>query len=126
MLIKRGVVILAAAGSKSGKGSRKAQTGFTSATAVPECVVRQVADFFSVLGDPTRVKIILCIASGETSVGDIAEAVGASDSAVSHQLRVLRNMRVVDYRKVGRMTLYSLRDEHIREILGQSIDHAAE
>lgn len=81
---------------------------------------------FGVLSDPTRVKTILAIADNEMCVGDIADVVGVSDSAVSHQLRILRNMRIVEYRREGRMAFYSLRDEHIKKILEQSLDHASE
>jgi DNA-binding transcriptional ArsR family regulator len=59
-------------------------------------------------------------------VGDLAYIVGASDSAVSHQLRILRNLGLVDHRKEGKLALYSLSDEHLERILEQSLDHVSE
>lgn len=91
-----------------------------------EDLIRRTSDLFGVLSDPTRVRIIISISREELCVGDIAREVGVSDSAVSHQLRVLRNMRIVEYRKEGRLTFYSLADEHIKNILEQSLRHASE
>ncbi|MFH1149305.1 MAG: metalloregulator ArsR/SmtB family transcription factor [Actinomycetota bacterium] len=93
---------------------------------IPESVIKRTASLFRVLGDPTRVKIITALCGEDLCVGDIAELVGVSDSAVSHQLRVLRNMGIVEYSKEGKNVIYSLRDEHIRRILEQSLDHATE
>ncbi len=92
----------------------------------PDKYIRQTADLFRVLSDPTRVKIIYVLSRAELCVGDLAEVVGVSDSAVSHQLRILRNMGLAEYRKEGKMTFYSLHDEHIKRILQQSIDHVRE
>ncbi len=92
----------------------------------PEGIIRKTAELFGVLSDPTRVKIILALSEAELCVGDLAYIVGASDSAVSHQLRTLRNMGLVDHRKEGKLTLYSLSDEHLKTILEQSLAHVSE
>lgn len=89
-------------------------------------VIRQTSDLFGVLSDPTRVKIIYLLSREELCVGDIAGLVGVSESAVSHQLRVLRNLGIVNYRREGKMSFYALRDEHIEKILEQSMDHVKE
>jgi DNA-binding transcriptional ArsR family regulator len=91
-----------------------------------EDTIRKTSELFGVLSDPTRVKIILALSKAELCVGDLAYIVGASDSAVSHQLRTLRNMGLVDHRKKGKLTLYSLSDEHLKAILEQSLAHVSE
>ena len=89
-------------------------------------IIRRTAELFGVLSDPTRVKIFLALSQAELCVGDLARLVGVSDSAVSHQLRILRNMGLVDYRREGKLAFYSLSDEHLERILEQSIDHVSE
>lgn len=113
----------------AGRGSRNADKGKASSIAgalEPEDVIQRTAELFGVLSDPTRLKIINALSRAELCVGDIAKTVGASDSAVSHQLRVLRNMKVVDHRREGKMALYSLRDKHIKRILEQGVGHVQE
>jgi ArsR family transcriptional regulator len=89
-------------------------------------IIRKTSELFGVLSDPTRVKIIIALSKAELCVGDLAFIVGASDSAVSHQLRILRNMGLVDHRKEGKLAFYSLSDEHLETILEQSLDHVSE
>ncbi len=84
---------------------------------------KQLADVFKVLGDRTRVRIIHALSTCELCVCDIAEAVEMSQSAVSHQLRLLRSMRLVKYRKEGKSVLYSLDDEHILQLFSQGMEH---
>jgi ArsR family transcriptional regulator len=91
-----------------------------------EGVIHRTAGLFRVLSDPTRVKIVYALSRAELCVGDIASIVGVSDSAVSHQLRVLRNMGLVEYHKEGKLAFYSLNDDHIKQILEQSLDHVSE
>lgn len=91
-----------------------------------EDVIHRTAELFGVLSDPTRVKIFLALSKVELCVGDLARIVGVSDSAASHQLRILRNMGLVDYRKEGKLAFYSLSDEHLKRILKQSLDHVSE
>ncbi len=84
---------------------------------------QQVAEIFKLLGDPTRVKILQALTKRELCVCDIAVIVEMGQSAVSHQLRLLRNARLVRYRREGKMAWYSLDDEHVRSLLSQGIDH---
>ena len=85
-----------------------------------------LSETFSVLADPTRIKIIHALSSEELCVCDIAGVVGMSVSAVSHQLRVLRNMRLVKYRKEAKMVYYSLDDEHIQTLFNEGLKHVRE
>jgi len=89
-------------------------------------VVQALADLFSILGDPTRVRIVDALAEGELCVCDIAEHVGLSESAVSHQLRLMRSMRVVRGRREGRCVYYTLDDQHILSLFQQGLRHVSE
>ena len=91
----------------------------------PETVEAQ-AETFRVLGDPTRVRILDALAGGELCVCDIASLVGISESAVSHQLRLLRGMRLVRPRRAGRLVYYTVDDQHIIELLRQALTHVEE
>jgi ArsR family transcriptional regulator, lead/cadmium/zinc/bismuth-responsive transcriptional repressor len=88
--------------------------------------VHAVADTFRVLGDPTRVRMLDALSSGELCVCDIASLVGISESAVSHQLRLLRSMRLVRTRRAGRLVYYAIDDQHILELLKQASTHVEE
>jgi ArsR family transcriptional regulator, lead/cadmium/zinc/bismuth-responsive transcriptional repressor len=88
--------------------------------------VQALADTFRVLGDPSRVRILDALSGGELCVCDIAEIAGISESAVSHQLRLLRGMRLVRPRRAGRLVYYSLDDQHIIELLRQAASHVEE
>ena len=88
--------------------------------------VEAIAETFSVLGDPTRVRILDALAAGELCVCDIAAAAGISESAVSHQLRLLRGMRLVRPRRVGRQVFYTVDDQHIVELLRLAVTHVQE
>ena len=78
------------------------------------------------LGDPTRVKILDTLGAGELCVNDLAAKVGISESAVSHQLRLLRTMRLVRVRREGRLAYYAVDDDHILELLNQARTHVQE
>src|ERR687889_127338 len=80
---------------------------------LPERTVGEIAETFRVLGDPTRVRILDALAKGELCVCDIATLVSISESAVSHQLRLLRGMRLVRPRRAGRQAYYSFDDQQI-------------
>ena len=82
-----------------------------------------VADLFKALSDPTRVRIISLLAHTELCVGDLCLVLGMSQPAVSHQLRVLRNLRIVKARKEGRHVFYTLSDEHIHDLFDQGLAH---
>jgi ArsR family transcriptional regulator len=88
--------------------------------------VQALADTFRVLGDPTRVRILDVLSAGELCVCDIASLVGISESAVSHQLRLLRGMRLVRPRRNGRLVFYAVDDQHIIELLRQALTHVEE
>jgi ArsR family transcriptional regulator, lead/cadmium/zinc/bismuth-responsive transcriptional repressor len=92
----------------------------------PGGTIGRLAATFKALGDPTRVKIISALLLDELCVCDIASLIGLSQSAISHQLRVLRNMNLVKYRKDGRIAYYSLDDDHISAILTAGLKHAEE
>jgi DNA-binding transcriptional ArsR family regulator len=88
--------------------------------------VEALAETFRVLGDPTRVRILDALSAGELCVCDIASLAGISESAVSHQLRLLRGMRLVRPRRSGRLVFYALDDHHIIELLKQALTHVEE
>lgn len=88
--------------------------------------VEAIAETFRVLGDPTRVRILDVLATGELCVCDIAALVGMSESAVSHQLRLLRGMRLVRPRRAGRHVYYALDDHHIVDLLRLAVTHVQE
>lgn len=85
-----------------------------------------LAEMFKVLGDVTRVRILDAIAPGERSVGDLAQLLGLSESAVSHQLRLLRNMRLVRARRSAQMVFYALDDHHVVRLFAQGLEHVQE
>ena len=86
----------------------------------------ELAEFFRVFGDSTRIKILYALSRAEMCVCDIAELLGVSQSAVSHQLQILRSSRLVKYRREGKTVFYSLNDEHIFSIIGQGLEHIKE
>jgi len=88
-----------------------------------EEVFYDLADFFKVFGDSSRVKILFALEVGEMCVGDIAACLGMTQSAVSHQLRVLRQNDLVKFRKDGKITYYSLDDNHVLTVLQQGYSH---
>ncbi len=93
---------------------------------LPERTVAALSDTFRVLGDPTRVRILDALSAGELCVCDIAELAGISESAVSHQLRLLRGMRLVRPRRSGRLVYYALDDHHIIDLLRLASNHVEE
>ena len=96
------------------------------AALMPARTVGALADTFRVLGDPTRVRILDALSTGELCVCDIATLVELSESAVSHQLRLLRGMRLVRSRRAGRLVFYALDDQHIIELFQQALTHVEE
>lgn len=85
-----------------------------------------LAELFKVFGDSTRVKILYALFESELCVCDIAQLLGLTQSAVSHQLRVLKASRLVKPRRDGKTVFYSLADEHVRKIIAQGMDHILE
>lgn len=88
--------------------------------------VVDLAEFFKVFGDPTRLKILFVLQEGETDVTSLCEEVGLQQSTVSQQLKLLRARRLVKWRKEGRNVLYRLNDEHILRILALGCEHYEE
>lgn len=88
---------------------------------IPEEKSQQTAELFKVLGDNTRVKILYYLLQAELCVCDLTVLVGSSQSAVSHQLRVLRNLRIVQGRKDGKQVFYSICSEHVRQLLLEAL-----
>jgi ArsR family transcriptional regulator len=86
-------------------------------------VIKKLAETFKALGDPTRTKILYALAQDELCVCDIAALLGKTQSAISHQLRVLRNLNLVKYRKDGKIAYYSLNDAHIRNLFAEGLKH---
>jgi DNA-binding transcriptional ArsR family regulator len=89
-------------------------------------VVLELAETFRVLGDPTRLKICLFLSQAELCVCDLSVMLNVSKSAVSHQLRLLRSLRLVRYRRAGKMAFYTLDDEHVAALIAQALDHTKE
>ncbi len=85
--------------------------------------IMDLADFFKVLGDSTRMKIISVLFENELCVCDIAYVLNMTQSAISHQLRVLKSARLVKYRKEGKVVFYSLDDEHVKNIFDLGMIH---
>ena len=82
-----------------------------------------IAELFKGFADPTRVHILYLLAQGEQCVGDIAEGVQISQSAISHQLHMLKGMHLIKYRREGKNILYSLDDDHVKMILETGLEH---
>ena len=85
-----------------------------------------IAELFKVFGDSTRMKIICCLFESEMCVCDLSAILGISQSAVSHQLRTLKNARLVKFRREGKVVYYSLDDEHIMRIFNEGLNHVNE
>lgn len=88
--------------------------------------LEQIAELFKGFGDPTRVQILSLLAQQELCVNDIAEAVALSQSAISHQLRILKQMHLIKFRREGKNLLYSLADDHVLTILQTGLEHVLE
>lgn len=86
----------------------------------------ELADLFKVFGDTTRIKILYALFESELCVGDIALVLGMSQSAVSHQLRVLKDSKLIKFRREGKVIFYSLDDDHVRTIMSMGMEHVEE
>jgi len=85
--------------------------------------IHDVADFFKVFGDSTRIRLLCFLLQKELCVSELTEKLEMTQSAVSHQLRVLRQSNLVKYRKEGKVVYYSLDDNHIKTVLEQGMEH---
>jgi len=92
-------------------------------TGLNEDLAAQLAELFSALSDTSRVRIIAALADGEMNVGALAVSVDISESAVSHHMRHLRQMRLVRARKEGRYVFYALDDDHINDLFSCGLEH---
>ncbi|MGI8748701.1 MAG: ArsR/SmtB family transcription factor [Deinococcus sp.] len=88
--------------------------------------VQGASALLKVVADPTRLRLLRALSSGELCVCDLAAVVGSSESAVSHQLRLLRAHRLVTFRKLGRVASYRLLDEHVTSLIASALDHVRE
>lgn len=85
-----------------------------------------LAELFKIFGDPTRIRILCAMLDGERCVNDVAGLLQMSQSSVSHQLRILKNSKLVKSRREGKSIFYSLDDEHVRSILSMGMEHITE
>lgn len=91
-----------------------------------DLLCEEVARLFKMFGDPTRVHLLMTLAQQELCVGDLVAITGVSQSAISHQLRLLRQARLVRTRRQGTTIFYALADDHVATILDQGMEHARE
>ena len=91
-----------------------------------EEILYDLAELFKIFGDSTRIKILYVLFESEMCVCDIAQLLGMTQSAISHQLRALKQSKLVKYRREGKTIYYSLADGHVRTILDQGMEHVAE
>lgn len=91
-----------------------------------EEIVSDLAELFKIFGDRTRLKILFVLLKEEMCVCDIAHILGMQQSAISHQLRVLKQSRLVKFRKEGKTVFYSLADAHVKTVLSQGVEHITE
>jgi DNA-binding transcriptional ArsR family regulator len=99
---------------------------FEARETVRSAPVEALAETFKVLGDPTRVRILLALSARELCVCDLAELFDVTPSAVSHQLRLLRQHRLVRPRREGKLVFYSLDDDHVRALFAEGLRHVRE
>lgn len=103
------------------------ESGMEFSHAMPdESLLIDLAELYKVFGDSTRIKILYTLFEEEKGVGDIANHLGMTMSAISHQLRILKQARLVKSRREGKMVHYSLADDHVRTIFAQGLDHICE
>ena len=113
--------------TKETKGIEKEKVRSVKKKMKPESFFHDLAETFKAMSDPTRTKIIYALSlEKELCVHDISEIVGTTNSAISHQLRTLRNMKLVKYNKVGKVTFYSLDDIHINNLFAEGLRHVEE
>ncbi len=93
---------------------------------VDEDLLIEMAELFKIFGDSTRIKILSVLSDGDKCVQEITDSIGSSQSAVSHQLRILKQARLVRNRRQGKQIWYSLADDHVKTILGMAKEHLEE
>ncbi len=110
----------------SGRPRRSAALRAARSALCGEQELTLIADTFQILASPTRLQIVQALSRGELCVGDLADVVEASPSAVSHHLRQLRQMRLVRHRREGKLTYYALDDDHVAGLFDLALDHVRE
>lgn len=93
---------------------------------VNEELVYDLADLFKVFSDSTRIRILVALFEGEMCVGDISNALEMSQTAISHQLRILKQNHLIKYRRQGKSMIYSLADDHVKSIINCAVEHVEE
>lgn len=91
-----------------------------------EDTLSDLAELFRIFGDSTRIKILYVLFESEMCVCDVAQLLGMTQSAISHQLQILKKSKLIKYRRSGKTVFYSLADSHVRAIIGQGMDHINE
>lgn len=91
-----------------------------------EDLLFDLAELFKIFGDSTRIKILFALLGREVSVGDLAQVLGMTQSAISHQLRILKTNGLVRYRREGKSLFYALSDDHVSKILNMGLEHIEE
>ena len=91
-----------------------------------ESILFDVSDFFKILGDSTRAKIMWALDKSQMCVCDLAKLLGMTKSAISHQLKILRDANLVKFKKDGKMVIYSLNDEHVKIVFEKALEHILE
>lgn len=113
-----------------GKQEQKKNNGETLEKIInnqpPEEVLYEVAELFKVFGDSTRIRILYALFGNELCVGDIAEVLNMSQSSVSHQLRILKDAKLVKFRREGKSIFYALDDDHVYHIMEMGMEHVEE
>lgn len=89
-------------------------------------VLYELAEIFKVFGDSTRIRILYALIESELCVGDIAQILNLGQSAVSHQLKILKDAKLVKFRREGKVVIYALDDDHVRNILNMGMEHIEE
>lgn len=112
-------------GCSCGNAQHAGENGFPPCLPDEE-LLYDLADLFKVFGDTTRIKILYALMGTELCVADIAELIGATQSAVSHQLRTLKQARLVKFQRDGKNVIYSLSDDHVHTMLAQGLTHICE
>lgn len=92
----------------------------------PDEMLYDLAELFKVFGDSTRIRILFVLFEAEVCVCDLAEALHMTQSAVSHQLKILKQAKLINNRREGKSVFYSLADDHVRTIIGQGLEHIEE
>ena len=122
-----GEVTAGAAGTGAVGAGGGAEAGAPESDTLPnEEMLYDLADLFKVFADTTRIKILYCLMGKQLCVADIAEAINATQSAASHQLRILKQAHLVKFRRDGKNVIYELSDDHVYTMLSQGMTHLCE